>query len=150
MLNDRRIIVIGVVIMAAVSLACNAFAGEPEALFPVPPALTPEESAPVDPDNGVELAPTVTLPAEATVPIDGPAVRILVDLNVRGGPGVQFPRVGFLLGGDVAAVIGRDPNSGWWQIRCPPEVNAPQCWVSGGSQYTRLLAESPPDSTVEP
>lgn len=136
--------------LAAVTLACNAFAGQPDALFPVPPVLTPEESAPVSPGSGADPAPTVTLPAEATVPVDGPAVRILVDLNVRGGPGVQFPRVGFLLGGDTAAVIGRDPNSGWWQIQCPSEASSSECWVSGGSQYTRLLAEPPPDSTAQP
>lgn len=150
MLNDRRIIVAGVVLLAAVSLACNAFAGQPDTLLPVPPALTPEESAPADPGNGIGPAPTVTLPAEATVPINGPAVRILVDLNVRGGPGVQFPRVGFLLGGDTAAVIGRDLESGWWRIQCPPESSSAECWVSGGSQYTRLLAETPAEGDGQP
>lgn len=150
MFNDRRIILVGLALLAAGTLACNAFAGQPDSLLPVPPVLTPEESAPVDSDEGIGPAPTVTLPADATVPIDGPAVRILVDLNVRGGPGVQFPRVGFLLGGDTAAVIGRDPNSGWWQIQCPPESSGAECWVSGGSQYTRLLAEPPPDDDGQP
>ena len=50
----------------------------------------------------------------------------------------SYDRVGFLLKGDRAQVVGRDPIGGWWQIACPPAVEGRSCWVSGGSQFTLL------------
>jgi hypothetical protein len=118
-------------------LACNAFAGRTDSSLPPPPNITP---TPAGEDEGIlpTLAPTVTLPPDnSIVPVQG-RVRILVDLNVRSGPGVQFDRVGFLLQNEIVPVIGRDESSGWWQIQCPPTTESARCWISGGSQFTRL------------
>lgn len=142
-MQDRVTILVAGVLLVFATLACNAFAGQPDNLLPVPPALTPAQDDPDATGNPAGVAPTATLPPDATIPLNGPLVQILVDLNVRGGPGVQFPRVGFLLGGDTVTAIGRDPASGWWQIQCSPEIDASECWVSGGAQYTRLLGELP-------
>jgi hypothetical protein len=133
------------------ALACNAFAGRPDTALPPPPTLTP---TPEGENEGVlpTLAPTVTLPPDnSVIPVQG-LVRILVDLNVRSGPGVQFDRVGFLLGNEVVPVIGRDEISGWWQIPCPPTAGSDRCWISGGSQFTRLeqLETLPPNITGTP
>lgn len=122
-----------------VSLACNAFAGEPAPLLPPPPGLT--TTVPLTPPSTIPgLAPTVTLPATA-VPLDPldpntPQLRALVDLNIRSGPSVQYNRVGFLRQGQSARIIGRNADTGWWRIQCPPPADGEQCWVSGGAQYT--------------
>lgn len=136
-MKDRAVLCWGILILVVSSLACNAFAGRVDTLPPPPanPTATATGAAPT-PLPG--LAPTATLPGEAAPePAEG-AVLILVDLNIRSGPGVSFDRVGFLLKGDRAPVIGRDPASGWWQITCPPTVESRSCWVSGGSQFTLL------------
>ncbi|MCA9865500.1 MAG: SH3 domain-containing protein [Anaerolineales bacterium] len=135
-MGDRRIVGMGIVLLLSTSLACNAFAGRGDSLPPPPiPTAAPESAATPGESN---LAPTVTLPADAPVEqVDG-TVRILVDLNIRSGPGVRFDRVGFLLRDERAVVVGRDPQSGWWRIQCPANVKDVECWVSGGSQFTLL------------
>jgi hypothetical protein len=84
------------------------------------------------------LAPTATLPGDPSPQAAQGTLRILVDLNIRSGPGVQNDRVGFLRKNDLAIVLARDPNSGWWKIECPPQADGNECWVSGGAQFTRL------------
>ncbi|WP_420629769.1 hypothetical protein [Candidatus Leptofilum sp.] len=131
-------------ILFLATLACNAFAGEAEPAISVPPpAVTvvdgtavPNEEAPI-----ADIAPTATLPGgdagDGTAVANGnPFVTILVDLNIRSGPGVVYDRLGFFLQNSTAQVLGQDPVSGWWLVACPSDISAPQCWVSGGSQYT--------------
>lgn len=147
-LRDEVAIVVGLVLLMAASLACNAFAGRPDGLLPPPPAVSPTvEGVGPESGEGPGLAATVTLPGTTPIPANLPQVRILVDLNIRNGPGVEFRRAGFLLAGETAPVLGRDEATGWWQIVCPPAADGPECWVSGGSQYTRL-EEAP--ATREP
>jgi hypothetical protein len=135
-MRDKVIIGWGAVLLLILTLACNAFAGRPDSSLPPPPNPTALPSTATPPDQP-ELAPTATLPGELT-PTEGQGfVRILVDLNIRSGPGVGFERVGFLLRDERAAVLGRDPQSGWWRIQCPPDAEGEECWVSGGAQFTR-------------
>lgn len=134
--RDRMIVGLGWALLLFTTLACNAFAGRITTLPPPPtPAPSPEVTVPA---NTPGLAPTVTLPPDTPLEEVEGSVRILVDLNIRAGPGVRFDRVGFLLRDDRAAVIGRDTQSGWWRIQCPPTIIDTECWVSGGSQFTLL------------
>lgn len=141
--RQRVIIWVGALALAAVTLACNAFAGRANMTLPVPPTALPTSGAVEPGGDGSTIAPTVTLPGSVPVPDGAAQLLILVDLNIRSGPGVQFRRVGFLLRGETVPVIGRDEPSGWWQIACPPTADGPECWVSGGSQYTRLEEPTP-------
>lgn len=136
MMSDRAIVGFGIILILFSSLACNAFAGGAGGLPPPPnPTATTETLDPV-PSPG--LAPTVTLPGVAPVEEVRGSLRILVDLNIRSGPGVRFDRVGFLLEDARVTVLGRDPQSGWWLIQCPTDADGAECWVSGGSQFTFL------------
>lgn len=142
-----------VLLLLLVSLACNAFAGEPAPLLPPPPGLT---AVPGTPPPGLDgLAPTLTLPATA-VPLDPldpntPQLRALVDINIRSGPSVQYNRVGFMRQGENARVIGRNAGTGWWRIQCPPQTDGEECWVSGGPQYTTVSnATNVPDLPAPP
>jgi hypothetical protein len=138
LVRERWIIGFGLLLLLGASLACNAFAGRPDTLLPPPPLPTATVEGPApEGGGGPGIAATVTLPGE-TIPENLPRVRILVDLNIRSGPGVAFRRAGFLLSGDTAQVLRRDEATGWWQIVCPAVVDSPECWVSGGSEYTRL------------
>jgi uncharacterized protein YraI len=57
-----------------------------------------------------------------------------VNLNVRSGPGTNFPIVGLLYAGQTANVIGRNASSTWWQIQ---RLNL-RGWVS--ATYAQLEA----------
>lgn len=133
-MGDRIQIGMGILVLFLSSLACNAFAGRAE-ILPPPPMPTATASMEATPAES-NLAPTVTLPADVPMESVVGTVRILVDLNIRSGPGVRFERVGFLLRDQRAAVMGRDPQSGWWRIQCPSGADSAECWVSGGSQFT--------------
>lgn len=133
-------------ILFMATLACNAFAGETEPAISVPPpavTVTDATAATGEETPVANIAPTATLPGDSgggsssTAVADGtPNVSILVDLNIRSGPGVVYDRLGFFLEGSTAEVLGQDPTSGWWLVACPSDIAAPQCWVSGGAQYT--------------
>jgi hypothetical protein len=115
-----------IAMLALSSLACNAFAGNLAPTTERPTTVTPV-SATVTSES---ILPTIT-PINA----GAAAISMLVDLNVRSGPGVHYDRVGFLTKGTSAAVIGVDKQSGWWRIDCPPSITTDECWVSGGPQF---------------
>ncbi len=134
--GDRIAVGWAIVLLVLASLACNAFAGRAEGGLPPPPNPTAQPAtATID---APVVAPTVTLPGDAPLETVEGAIRILVDLNIRSGPGVAYDRVGFLRQGDRVPALARDPESGWWRIECPPQADGAVCWVSGGAQYTRL------------
>ncbi|MBK8904853.1 MAG: hypothetical protein IPM53_26980 [Anaerolineaceae bacterium] len=147
------------------TLACNAFAGDntEPALDVPPPAVTVVDATAVPGAETpiVGISPTATLPGSSgsgtAVASGSPYVTMLVDLNIRSGPGVVYERLGFFLKDSTAQVLGRDPATGWWLVTCPSDIAAPQCWISGGPQYTLgantdnvPVAAAPPTPSPEP
>jgi len=135
-MRDRAIVWVGLLLLALTTLACNAFAGVAQPTLPPPPLVLPSPAT-AGGTAAPGIAPTATLPGEGTTASGPGTLRVLVDLNVRAGPGVGYERVGFLLRDETAVIVGRDPASGWWKIACPPSAEGDECWVSGGEQYTR-------------
>jgi hypothetical protein len=41
-------------------------------------------------------------------------------MNIRGGPGTNYPIIGEASSGDAATVTGRNPNNTWFEIEYPP------------------------------
>lgn len=135
-MGDRVHIGLGLLALLFSSLACNAFAGRANTL-PPPPIATATSSV-GESSTEPNFAPTATFPVDTPMEDVQGSLRILVDLNIRSGPGVSYDRVGFLLRERRVTVIGRDPQSGWWRIQCPEDAEGDACWVSGGSQFTLL------------
>jgi len=85
-------------------------------------------------------------------------VTALVDVNVRSGPGVDYPRIGALLKGETAQVTGRSPDMLWWQIVYPIGSAQGRGWVSARPQYTSavnvenvpMVLPPPPPPTATP
>lgn len=140
-MRDRWLVWLGLALLLAATLACNAFAGRVEpSLLPTPQLTAPPaagEATPLPLTAPAGIAPTATLPGEATPAAGGGTLRMLSDLNVRAGPGVGYERVGFLLRDETATILGRDEASGWWKIVCPPRAEGSECWVSGSAQFTQ-------------
>ena len=101
------------------------------------PTLTPWPGATVPAAQQV-VPPTLETPDLQVSPtIEAqPQVEIIsYALNVRQGPGVDYPKLGTAQAGDVFAVTGRHAGGNWLQI----EFRGESGWVSSQPQYTRLL-----------
>ncbi|HEX6270954.1 MAG TPA: SH3 domain-containing protein [Anaerolineales bacterium] len=89
------------------------------------PAFTPTET----------LTPT---PIFTSTPVT-PQISVSVATNCRVGPGRVYERVGALLVGEVAEVIGRNPTGNYWYIRNPRQANG-FCWLWG--EYATLTGNT--------
>lgn len=98
--------------------------GTPTSTFtftPEPPTLSPT----------VTLTPTPVFTFTPLVPL----ISVSVATNCRVGPGRIYDRVGALLVGELAEVLGRDPTGAYWYIR-NPDAGAEFCWLWG--EYATL------------
>ncbi len=92
------------------------------------PSFTPEPPT---------FTPTITLtptPIFTVTPLV-PQISVSLATNCRVGPGKVYDRVGALLVGQVAEVVGRDYTGNYWYIRNPSRPNE-FCWLWG--EYATL------------
>ncbi len=110
------------------------------------------EAAVETPTPTVAATPTITptpeMPTATPAPIltpqpGAPRITANTDLNVRSGPGTQYPSLGLLAAGQTAPVTGRNAEGNWWQITFPG-VPGERGWVAG--QY--VTAENVTDVPV--
>lgn len=106
-------------------------------ILPIAPILTPTPTP--TPTPSPVLPSATATPAAAYLEVSaGPGV------NVRAGPGAEYPRLGVLQPGDAAVIVGQS-NIGqgdWWQIQytaAPGDLG----WVQAGSGYVRAFNTGP-------
>lgn len=105
----------------------------------VPPTATPVPPTPMptaEPPTATPEAPPTATPVPPTpTPEPNPVVQVAVEtLNVREGPGTEYPRIGQVRQGDRLQVIARSPGGDWYLICC---VGGKQGWVL--AQHVRLV-----------
>lgn len=111
----------------------------PTATFTAPPALPT-----------LTFEPTLSSTPELTPTLETPLITVSADTNCRTGPGQVFERVGILLVGETAEIVGREPRGEYWLIRNPDESDVEYCWVWGeyatvtGNLLPLLFASPPP------
>ena len=97
------------------------------------------------------LSPTPLFTSTAVVP----QISVSVSTNCRVGPGLAYERVGGLLVGETAEVVGRDAFGDYWIIR-NPDRNGTFCWLWGkyatvtGDTGALPLYTPPPTPTPAP
>ncbi len=100
------------------------------------------ESA-VQPGDGQAQQPTVAIPTVTGTPA-GTIATVWSDpfeqINVRSGPGTDYPKVGVLLNRQEVPAVGRTA-SGSWVVILYPGVAGGIAWVYGS--YVRLSGELP-------
>lgn len=89
----------------------------------VPPTATPS------------LTPTPVFTATPSVPL----ITVSVATNCRVGPGRVYDRIGALLVGEIAEVVGRDAAGNYWYIRNPDRPDG-FCWLWG--EYATLVGNT--------
>lgn len=103
--------------------------------------------------------PTAGTPAATPVPATptpgAPQATVAVEnLNVRNGPSTDYSVGGTISAGTTCAIIGRNANSSWWNIRCANGltgwVSAPLVTVSGSTADIPVVNVAPPPPTPTP
>jgi uncharacterized protein YraI len=138
------------------------FTPTPE-LIVVQPTPTTEPS-PTSTPQPVEPTPTSPPPtpieeketeAEPISQNNGPVtVAVNQNMNVRSGPGTNYPVVGTAPAGASSAVVGRNSDSSWLQVEYPPGssntawVFAQLVTVSGNPQNVAVAQVSAPPAPV--
>jgi PKD repeat protein/uncharacterized protein YraI len=89
------------------------------------------------------------------VPTAAPGVPTLTanaNVNIRSGPGTQYPVIGILVQGRSAEVVGVSADRAWWAIKYPPTPNG-QGWVAAQfvtAQNTDNVPVLPPPPVPTP
>ena len=100
------------------------------------------------PDAGEAQQPTVAIATVTGTP-SGPIAIVYADpeeqINVRSGPGTDYPRVGVLLNRQEVPALGRTPAGDWVEILYPG-VDAGVAWVY--APLVRIIGDELP--IVEP
>jgi hypothetical protein len=108
-----------------------------EIATPTPEATSTPTAAPTDaPTSAPAATPLPTGEPTPAVPI---AVVTGASVNVRGGPGTDYPVVGNAVAGQTCTVTGRNQAATWWRVSCP---------LTNGWIFGDLLALAGPVSTV--
>jgi uncharacterized protein YraI len=153
-LQSRPVVDYGVAHNLLVNAAAPTFAVAPqagEAAIALAPVTSEERAAaPAAPAAAVALSATtsstvaapgaVALPTATAQPAAGeaappipttiskPLAQASNSMNVRGGPGTDYPVVSAINAGDQVEIIGKNPQSDWWQVLLPAGL---QGWVYG-------------------
>ncbi|MEN6300668.1 MAG: SH3 domain-containing protein, partial [Anaerolineaceae bacterium] len=132
---------------------------------PGQPTDTPIVAPPVvEATNTPLISPTFTegpftaTPEFTNTPIftptsTNPTITASMPTNCRTGTSTDYPRVGSLVPGQVAEVVGRNSTSTWWYIKNPNNPSS-FCWiwgettsVSGNTAALQVMTPPPPPAT---
>ena len=108
----------------------------------------PDRSAAEDRLDRAAKALATATPTTTPLPPTPAAVVATEALNVRAGPGVNFPVIGVLRRGDAVAVLGRTPKGDWLRVCCL--AGGESGWLSASLVETSLPATAIPIATGIP
>lgn len=111
-------------------------------LPPEPPAVI-TTTTPVTSTTAPTIAPTATTPPADPAAIPAGVAQIVTDrnLNVREGPGTDYPIVSTLIAGDRARITGQNAAGEWWQIAA--DNGGVSGWVLGRLVTAENVANVP-------
>ena len=134
--GSSKTLIIIIAVVAVVVIAVLAFIA-----FGNQDSTPPEGSSPTP------------VPPEVVVPTPAPGVASVtanVAINVRSGPGTNYPIYGVAPAGAQAEVIGVSPDGGWWNIPVQTDmIPAGNAWVSA-EYVTAQNTENVPVVPVPP
>ena len=120
---------------------------------PAKPTMT---AAPTEvPATATSEAPAATPEPPTEVPSPTAEVSKLTansSVNVRSGPGTNYPQVGRLQAGESYVITGKNPTGDWWQF----DFNGQSGWVLGelvrtnGGERVQVAANIVPPPTARP
>ncbi len=115
---------------------------EPPSPTTAPPTATPEPAtATPEPASPTPEQPTATPePPTATPAPVAPQVEITAPtVNLRGGPGTNYPRLTQAGRGQRLNILARNNAGDWFQVQAP---NGQVAWVINSPQFTRPVGDT--------
>ena len=112
------------------------------------PTQTLEAPSPTPPTSTDTPIASVTPEGAAVSTLPDVYVTVSVDTWCRLGPGAEYEKVGILLVGEIAEVLGRDAFGQFWYIR-NPDIGPEFCWISAEyataeGNVLSIVAQPPP------
>jgi hypothetical protein len=110
-------------------------------------AAAPQQPAQTEPPGPQATEPLVQMqtepppaPQSTEPPVQAgpPTISVSLDTNCRAGPSVEYEKLGFLLPGETAVVLGRSDSGDWWYIE-NPRKSGENCWLWG--EYATLQGD---------
>ncbi|MCB0167461.1 MAG: SH3 domain-containing protein, partial [Anaerolineae bacterium] len=91
-------------------------------------------------DSPIPTATSIPFATPTVAPLESadnqPRVTMLTGLNVRQGPGTNYPIIGRLTQNDSAVITGRNEFSGWWQIEFDSDAGN-RGWVAASAEFSQ-------------
>ncbi len=116
------------------------------------PTFTPTPtSTPTDTPTPTPIPPTPT-PTDTPTPLP-PAAIPTTNMNVRQGPGTNYPIIGSARAGQAYLIIGKNPRGDWWQIDYRGRAGwlyAPLTTPQGNVAEVAIATNIPPPPTPTP
>ncbi|MBX3080716.1 MAG: SH3 domain-containing protein [Anaerolineae bacterium] len=122
-----------------IQVVVSPVAGVPTIATGATPTLfIPADSTPPATTNPRQVLPTNT-PAAGSVPAGGnPIFHVIVPtLNLRSGPGTDYPPVAVMKADEEATILGRNDDSTWWFV----EREKMRGWVISNPAYSTVLGD---------
>ena len=118
-------------VMAAAAMLMSSCRQGPTSPAMTEPKTSRESSTetPVPPTITQTITPTST-PTPSPTATQAPRISVSKNTNCRSGPGADYLFQGVFAVGEVAEVIGRSPDPGYWYISSA-ELPKDGCWVWG-------------------
>lgn len=116
----------------------------------------PAEAAQSEPAEAEPAEPTPTPTPPPTNTPAPPSVTLLQTMNIRGGPGTNYPVIGSGAAGDTALIMGKNDDGSWFQIEFPAAADGagwiygPLIQVNGQTQGIEVAQAPPPPPTPTP
>jgi hypothetical protein len=149
------------IISSSTEAASLQSTSEQPTVQPATPALRPTFTPTPSPEPTATNTPvpTVTptpLPTATPQPMVTVNETLTTPINVRAGPGTNYPIVGHFEPGQQAIVTGRNEEQSWWQVNLNIEKTGSPGWVHGelvtftGNNQTIPAIEAPPPPSPTP
>lgn len=102
--------------------------------------------------------PEVPISVPPSPPSAGAATATSIEyVNVRSGPGTNYPRLGIVKPGVTGEVSGKSADGAWWQVKVPEQYSIDGYgWVTASIVLTQntenvpVVEAPPPPPTLEP
>jgi hypothetical protein len=137
-----------IVVLTAAVAALLSSCQQPPSPPPATIELTPEPTPPLLPTRTQTITPTSTQVPSST-PTQPPHVSVSENTNCRTGPGADYLFQGVLEVGDVADVVGRSPEPGYWYVT-GADLPKEGCWLLGEYAQVDGEVEALPAYTAAP
>ncbi len=124
---------------AKITLQVVALAAQAATQAPTQPPTQPATALPASPTVAPTNPPAASQVAASPTADNQPRLQVTApNLNIRAGPGTNYPIIGAMKTGDSALIVGRNGDSSWWIVR----KDQTQGWVINSQAFSQVVGDT--------